>query len=71
MCAVPSKVYRQMGGEKKKNRGIRALLLPGMSGLNELYERAKGRQNIEGSLREAKEEQQRRMNQRPARAPRI
>ena len=71
MCAVPSKMYRSGKlGKTKKGRGIRNILLPG-GGLNELYERMKGRQNIDGSLSEAKAEQQRRMNQRPASAPRI
>jgi hypothetical protein len=63
-------MYREMGGKSKTSRGIRNILLPG-GGLNELYERMKGSQNIDGSLQEAKAEQQRRMNQMPARAPRI
>lgn len=69
MC-VPSKMYREMGGKSKTSRGIRNILLPG-GGLNELYERMKGRQNIKGSLREAKEEQQRRMTATAPRAPRL
>ena len=72
MCAVPSKLYRdpKFGGDKKKKRGLRAILAPG-GGLNELYERMRGRQNIDGSLREAKAEQQRRMNATAPRSPRI
>ncbi|MAA65260.1 MAG: hypothetical protein CL581_10850 [Alteromonadaceae bacterium] len=72
MCAVPSKLYRdpKFGGDKKKKRGLRAIFFPG-GGLNELYERMKGRQSIEGSLDEAKAEQQRRLNPAPRRAPRI
>lgn len=42
MCAVPPKMYRDIGGKSKSSRVIKSILIPG-GGLNELYERMRRR----------------------------